>query len=122
MKMYRKSARKQGKILGIGVDSTSVRKVLAYVKYRIESGKKFSIVTPNPEIVLASIADPDLKKSLNKADLVLPDGVGLAFAAAFLRVGPLKILPGRKVFLALVSLANKNSWRVFLLGGENSLK
>ena len=92
------------------------------MKYRIESGKKFSIVTPNPEIVLASSGDPQLKKSLNKADLALPDGVGLALAGRFLGLPlPLNILPGRKVFLALVSLANQNSWRVFLLGGESGV-
>lgn len=141
--------RKYVNILGIKLSSTSKEGVIAYVKYRIEKKAKFYIVTPNPEIVLASNKDKVLKKTINQADLSLPDGVGLAQAAHFLSLkvpeniilrfivsflqgtivgiatffrknwltSSLNILPGREVFLDLISLANQNSWKVFLLGG-----
>ena len=110
--------RKQGKIFNVWLNSALKEEVLAYVKYRIKTGKKFCIVTPNPEIVLASTQDKKLELALNKADLALPDGVGLSIAGRFLGLKPLNVLPGRKVFQDLISLAEKNSWRVFLLGGE----
>lgn len=156
-----KKNRKQGKILGIGLNSTELVEVLAYVKYRIKIGRKFYLVTPNPEIILASTNDKVLKKVLKGADLALPDGIGLAQASRFLALSApknkilrsfvcvfqgllvgaatfiskqslplrgkkwltdsLNILPGRKVFLELISLANKNSWKVFLLGGYDGV-
>ncbi|MBI4153402.1 WecB/TagA/CpsF family glycosyltransferase [Candidatus Woesebacteria bacterium] len=45
---------------------------------------KFSIFTPNPEIVLAAEGDKNLKEALKKASLAIPDGVGLSQAARFL--------------------------------------
>lgn len=137
----------------MGLTGASMEEVLAYVKYRIENSKKFSLVTPNPEIVLASNKDNKLKEALNKANLAIPDGIGLAQASRFLSLkapkgkilrfvvcafqgiiiggatffkkswltDSLNILPGRKVFLDLIKLADDNSWKVFLLGGYEGL-
>ncbi len=139
--------------MGIRLNSTSRNGVITFVKYRIEKKSKFYIVTPNPEILLASKSDRALFKALNAADFSLPDGIGLAQASRFLFLkvprniilrlllsffqgllvgaatffrkdwltSSLNVLPGRKVFLDLISEANKNSWKVFLLGGESGI-
>jgi N-acetylglucosaminyldiphosphoundecaprenol N-acetyl-beta-D-mannosaminyltransferase len=39
-----------------------------------------SIVTPNPEFILLSRCDPEFREQLSRADLSLPDGVGIRFA------------------------------------------
>ncbi len=75
--------RKQAKILGIKFDSTSKARVLGFVRTR---HKKFLIATLNPEIVMRAQKDRKLAEILNSADLVLPDGTGLAQAAKFLRL------------------------------------
>lgn len=90
--------RKYVNILGINVTSTEVAEVLAgvndFIAHNSEFGdrnskktgynKKFSIVTPNPELVLSSEYNAALKKALNSADFAVPDGIGLAQAARFL--------------------------------------
>lgn len=81
--------RKYPKILGVKVDSTSTARVLRFVRSSLEKRNdksKFLIVTPNPEQIMLAQDDPDFKKILNKADISLPDGIGLAAAYKFLRL------------------------------------
>lgn len=85
--MVSEISRKQAKILGIKLDSTSRAQVLRFVRSRLartRSGMSFFIITPNPEIVMQAQKDRKLAEILNSADLVLPDGTGLAQATKFL--------------------------------------
>ena len=41
-------------------------------------------VTPNPEFLLAAEKDPEFRAILNGADLTLPDGIGVIYAARIL--------------------------------------
>jgi len=75
---------KDGKILKVGLNSTTKVGVLAFVRDSIARKAKFSIVTPNPEIILMAQNDRGLAQSLEKASLAIPDGIGLAQAARFL--------------------------------------
>jgi len=103
---------KQGNIMKIGLNSTSKEGLLAKILGLLSHAQKFYIVTPNPEIILLAQKDRKLMQILNNADLAIPDGVGLKLANR-----SLKIIKGREIFMSLMSLANKKSWKIFLLGG-----
>jgi N-acetylglucosaminyldiphosphoundecaprenol N-acetyl-beta-D-mannosaminyltransferase len=60
------------------------------VREKVALGRKFYLVTPNPEMVLRAQEDPEFKKILNKASFSLPDGVGLAQAKKFLEMKRIK--------------------------------
>jgi N-acetylglucosaminyldiphosphoundecaprenol N-acetyl-beta-D-mannosaminyltransferase len=115
------SERKYGRILDIPLNSTSVVKVLAFVRDSLARRRKFYIVTPNPEIVLLAQKDPLLKRALTLADIAVPDGVGLSYASSFLGLGKLNPIKGRELFMELVTLANKKGWNIFLMGGEEGI-
>jgi len=112
-----KSSRKQGKILNVGLNSTSTRGVLSFVRDSLARGYKFWISTPNPEIVLQAQDDRNLFKALETSDMAIPDGVGLTYAARFLSQPGINLIKGRELFIELIKLANKKGWKVFLLGG-----
>lgn len=155
-----KKARKQANVLSIRLSSTSKVRVLRFVRGRLRifdknavKNAKFTIVTPNPEIITKAQKDKELARILNSANLSLPDGIGLAAAHRFMAfrtpkckvlrapvllvqgfvVGiavlfgdrwltkDLNIIKGREIFLELMKLANKKSWKVFLLGGEGRI-
>ena len=82
--MMNKTALKSLKILNVGIDSSSTSSLLRFVRSRLTSGKKFFIVTPNPEQVMRAQTDEVFKKILNSADISIPDGVGLIAAHKFL--------------------------------------
>ena len=113
-----KSGRNYVNILDIRLDSTSTSSVLNTIGNFLQSRYKFSLFTANPELLVMAAKDQSLKKIINSADLVIPDGVGLKYAAKFLHSKDLNIIPGRKLFLKLLALARKNNWKVFFLGGK----
>lgn len=104
-------------ILGIQVLSTSISHLLTSVREKITHNRKFYILTPNPELVLASMKDNSLKEILNSSDFAVPDGVGLNYASKFLYGKSINVIPGRRLFQHLIELANKKGWKVFFLGG-----
>lgn len=112
--------RKYVNILGINVLVTRLDRVLSGVEGKIADSRKFSILTPNPELIVMSQDNSELKQALNKADFSIPDGIGLAYASKYLYERSLKIIPGRKLFDGLIELAAKRGWKVFLLGGLNN--
>lgn len=134
MKNSTETDRKYVNILGINIDGSSEESVLAGVERKISDNVRFSILTPNPELVLLSQTDKKLKDALNSADFAVPDGVGLAYASRFLYDKFLNIIPGRILFEKLIELSAKKGYKVFFLGGlsnevelaklkiENSLK
>ncbi len=73
------------KILGVGVTDASKEDILEYVVKKLgEKGKNFYIVTPNPEILVASHKKKSLQNILNNAELALNDGVGVSIASKFM--------------------------------------
>lgn len=116
-KMTHKSVRNYVNILDIRLDSTSIEGVLKTIGSFLQSKYKFSLFTPNPEILIEAGRDKNYKKILNTADINIPDGVGLNLASRFLYGKSLQVIPGRKLFIALIGKSYKNSKKVFLLGG-----
>ena len=113
------------RILKIRVDGTNTARVLISVRAWLDAAErqrhKFLIVTPNPEIILAAQKDQKLSKILNDADICLPDGAGLVWAAKVLGYSqPKTTVRGRELFLELVKLANKKRWKIFLLGDDGA--
>jgi len=107
-----KKAENSVKILGVRVDSTSTSSVLKKICRRMTKGKKTVIFTPNPEFLVSAGQNLGFKKLLNSADICLPDGIGLVWAAKILGK-PLKTrVAGVDVAERLLELANKKGWRV----------
>lgn len=106
------------KILGVAINSTSKKRVLKFVENQVKENKKTLIFTPNPEQLVLASEDSNFLQVLNKADLSLPDGVGLVWAGKLLGENIEERISGVDLMLELCQLAAKNGWRVFLLGGK----
>ena len=76
------------------------------------------VVTPNPELVNTARADPAFREALNGADLVLPDGIGVVYAAKILG-RPLKgRCPGIDFAAGLMAEMAREGRRLYLLGAK----
>jgi N-acetylglucosaminyldiphosphoundecaprenol N-acetyl-beta-D-mannosaminyltransferase len=75
------------RILGVRVDDLPNEELESRILRFLETEGAKIIVTPNPEFVLAAKADKEFLSVLSRADLSLPDGVGLKFAVAALYDG-----------------------------------
>ncbi len=76
------------------------------------------VVTPNPEFILSARKDPAFRDILNGADLSLPDGVGVIYAAKLLG-RPLKgRAPGIEFAQGLIARMAGSEKKLFLLGAK----
>lgn len=70
-------------ILGVGFDPISMGQALQMLEEFIHSGKPHLAVTANPEMVMKARRDLLLAEILQRADLVVADGIGVVWAASF---------------------------------------
>ncbi len=103
-------------ILSIPVDHITQAAAVEAVGAMIARGEPRQLVTLNPEFVMLAQRHREFRQVLQQADLRLADGVGLIWAARWLR----RPLPGRVTGVglceALASSAAQRGWRLFLLG------
>jgi N-acetylglucosaminyldiphosphoundecaprenol N-acetyl-beta-D-mannosaminyltransferase len=83
----------------------------------IAEGGAHYVVTPNVDFLVKARRDPELRRILSKADLVLCDGTPLVWASRLLG-DPLPCrVAGSDLVPSLLERAAERGWRVFLLGG-----
>lgn len=105
------------KILGIRVTIEKKETILEEVKKWLneQGGKSHSIVTPNPEQVVLARQEKRFAGIINRADVALPDGIGVAWAAGVPRI------PGIEFMEDLVKLAAEQGATIGLIGGYGGL-
>ena len=108
-------------ILGVPVDNVTREKALARIEAFIENGRPRQVVTVNPEFVVAAQSDANFFLVLKEADLSLPDGVGLLWAARFLGTPLSERLAGVDTVRRIASLAAGQGYRLFLLGAARGV-
>ncbi len=103
-------------LLGVRVDDVTWPETLDYLARCVEEGTPHLIVTLNPEILMQARADADFHQIIAQAGLVLPDGVGLLWAARILGVRLRERVTGSGLVPRLSALAAERDWPVFFLG------
>jgi N-acetylglucosaminyldiphosphoundecaprenol N-acetyl-beta-D-mannosaminyltransferase len=71
-------------IAGVLVDDVTNQEALNKIKEFVISGTSHYIVTPYSEFIVTASNNSQFKEAVNKADLSLPDGVGILWAGKFL--------------------------------------
>jgi N-acetylglucosaminyldiphosphoundecaprenol N-acetyl-beta-D-mannosaminyltransferase len=108
-------------ILGVRVHAVTMAGTLDWIEAAVEARASQQLCTANPEFVMAAQRDPDFLRVLNQADLVIPDGIGLVWAARWLG----RPLPARVAGSDLVGLiaerAAARGWRLFFLGAAEGV-
>lgn len=109
------------KILGVNIDKLTQTEVLKKIEEFLLQDQTRTIYTPNTEIVMTAKKDNTLKNILNEGDIVIPDGIGLIYAARIKKKNLPERVTGCDVSFELLDLANKKGYSVFLLGGEDGV-
>ena len=105
-------------VLGVAFDNVTVEEAVERALELLEQDGPHLVATPNPEIVQRANQDPEFAEILARADLVIPDGVGVVYAAKILG-RPLKgRTPGIDLASALMGRMAQTGRRLFLLGAE----
>ncbi len=105
-------------ILGVEFDNVTLDEAADRAIALMDQDGPHLVATPNPEIVQLARRDPEFGRVLSDADLVIPDGVGVVYAAKILG-RPLKgRVPGIEFAAALMARMAGKGKRLFLLGAK----
>lgn len=108
-------------ILGLPVDAITYGEwldlIARWVKEKAtKGGVTRHVCTTNPEFMIAAQHDPNFRNILRRADLCVPDGMGLLWAARWLGERLPARVTGSDGLPIIAERAAKMGWRLFLLG------
>lgn len=108
---------KEAKILGVSFSTLGFNATVSDLVTRVQSGERTHVVTANPEVVMIARENAGFQTILDQA-YVVPDGIGIVYAAKMLQLPLNERVTGVELVDALMQEANKHGWKVFLLGAS----
>lgn len=108
----------KSKVLDVQIDMVDMEQAINQVSAMITQPKPQLVVTANSEMVMLANRDPLLYEIMARADLVVPDGIGVIWASRLLSIPLKERVPGVELMQALLEKSATENWRIFLLGSK----
>lgn len=108
----------QARILGVRVDCLDTTEALEKIKGFLGSGSLHQVATVNPEFVMRAQRDPEFARILDAADLCLPDGSGVVWAARRQGCRIERPVAGTDLVEPIAGVCAQGGFRLFLLGAR----
>lgn len=108
-------------ILGSGFDPVTMEEAQDRLASYVVAGGSHLVITANPEMVMKARGDQLLSEIMEKADLVVADGIGVVWAGRFLGGSIPERIPGIELAEGLLQRAAQEGWTVFLLGSAEGV-
>jgi N-acetylglucosaminyldiphosphoundecaprenol N-acetyl-beta-D-mannosaminyltransferase len=103
-------------ILGVEVDDVTEQEALACVQTYIEDGGLHQIATVNVEFIMEARRNPAFREVLARADLCVPDGVGVLWAARRQKCPLRERVAGVDLVERIAARGAERGWRLYFLG------
>ncbi len=108
-------------IFGVPFSKLSMNETVNLVTRMIESREPHQIITANPIMVMSAVDSPAYLELLQAADLVVPDGAGIVWAANYVGNPVAERVAGFDLLHRLMQLGEPKGWKVYLLGASTEM-
>lgn len=88
------------------------------LKKRLEKHQNTFIVTANPEIAVYAYDHPQYLRTIQQADYITPDGIGIIKASKQLQHPLQERITGFDTLINLLAIANQQQLKIYLLGAR----
>ena len=105
-------------IHGLRMSNVTMAETLSLIGSMLEEDRLHTVYTPNAEIVMQAVRDPDLAALLNRADLLLADGAGVVLGSKILGTPLKEKVSGIDAARGLMRFPARQPLRCFLFGGK----
>lgn len=92
-----------------------------YLAPRLNTAQKTFVVTANPEIVMETKENVEYSHAIQSADYIVPDGIGIIFAAKMQKTPLLERIPGVELMADLLNYANDHQLCCYFLGATEDI-
>lgn len=105
-------------IFGVPISKLGFRDTIEFLVGAIESRKPHQVITANPIMVMTAMESQPYMSLMKQAELVVPDGAGVVWAAGYVHNPVKERVPGIEIMQELLRLAEERQWGVYLLGAS----
>lgn len=107
-------------ILGIKIDNLNKTETLQQIGNFLTDGRQHWIATINPEIAVRAYKNKKYRDILNKADLRVADGIGIAWASRFFGEKLKERITGVDlIYDVLADFGKSAEFKIMIIGAEN---
>lgn len=108
-------------LLNVRVHAVTLAQVLDWVEAAVSERAPRQLCTANPEFLVAAQSDAEFREVLNRADLVIPDGIGLVWAARWRGHALPERVAGSDLVVSIAERGAAHNWRIFFLGAAEGV-
>ncbi|OMF13122.1 glycosyltransferase [Paenibacillus sp. FSL H7-0331] len=105
-------------IFGVPFSKLSMNETVNLITHMIESREPHQIITANPIMVMSAVDSSTYMQLLQAADLVVPDGAGIVWAANYVGNPVAERVTGFDLLHRMMQLGEPKGWKVYLLGAS----
>jgi N-acetylglucosaminyldiphosphoundecaprenol N-acetyl-beta-D-mannosaminyltransferase len=109
------------RVLGVRVDCLDAASALQRIEELVDGGGSHLVATVNPEFVMRAQKDGAFARVLDQADLCLPDGTGVVWAARRQGCDLRGPVTGVDLVQPIAAMCARRGFRLFLLGAAEGL-
>lgn len=113
-----KEQQKTVDILGLPVNPLTMEQLIQLADRHIKSRKQLLLGVINAAKLVNSRRDPQLRQSLDQADIILADGAPIVWLSKVIGKGLPQRVPGIDIMFKLLELASQKSYSVYFLGAK----
>lgn len=103
-------------IFEIPFSKLNMKDTVSYLTEAVHSGRPHQVITANPIMVMAALDDPKYKTMMQNADLIVPDGSGIVWAAGVGGDPLTERVTGFDMLHELFKVGENYRWKFYLLG------
>lgn len=108
-------------LFGVEVSAMGMDETVELLAEAVRRHRPMHVVTANPIMFMTGFEDRNFLKMLQNADLVVPDGAGLVWAASRLGKPVKERVPGIDLVHRLFRIGDAEQWSVYLLGATEEV-
>lgn len=109
---------KRTRILDVPVDMVDGAEAMEIFRELMKTDDCSLIVTPNSEIIVNATKDPELKRIIEQADLIIPDGIGLVYASRIMGIPLKERVTGIDFLESILVYLQETGQSIFFLGSK----
>jgi len=113
-----KKKNKRACVFGYPVNTLKFKKAASIVLRCLKNRQGIQVVTINPEMIAAADENPELAEIIKKAELVIPDSIGISLALDSIGIVNVQKIPGIDFSEKLIKKCSKKGYKVAFLGGS----